>query len=271
MDHSDEKYQCEEMSACPYTGTTTINKIPWAGQVVGWVWSPQEDLQGDGGMMEVSFDVVRDRYFTTNTAGGERRGWRAGVWRFENIQRKDYPWEDMVFLAREYSEEPGLLEWRVEVREGERISRVVVRVESRVSERASVRWEVSGGGNSLTVSPGTELDTNQLAGATQISLQATLLADPHSPDTELFTSSRTEEKQPDTKLKLLVYFGRSGTLQDQHEDKETEKTKKCYDEREVGDAQEESDTNSKESPNSQLNAVRKPGLLDKIKRLFRNK
>ena len=27
--HSDEKYQCEEMSDCPYTGTTVINKIPW--------------------------------------------------------------------------------------------------------------------------------------------------------------------------------------------------------------------------------------------------
>ena len=28
--HSDEKYQCEEMSDCPYTGTTLINNIPWA-------------------------------------------------------------------------------------------------------------------------------------------------------------------------------------------------------------------------------------------------
>ena len=27
--HSDEKYQCEEMSDCPYTGITLINKIPW--------------------------------------------------------------------------------------------------------------------------------------------------------------------------------------------------------------------------------------------------
>ena len=27
--HSDEKYQCERMSDCPYTGTTVINKEPW--------------------------------------------------------------------------------------------------------------------------------------------------------------------------------------------------------------------------------------------------
>ena len=27
--HSDDKYQCERMSDCPYTGTTVINKIPW--------------------------------------------------------------------------------------------------------------------------------------------------------------------------------------------------------------------------------------------------
>ena len=27
--HSDEKYQCEEMSDCPYTGTTVINREPW--------------------------------------------------------------------------------------------------------------------------------------------------------------------------------------------------------------------------------------------------
>ena len=39
VDHSDEKYQCEEMSACPYTGTTIINKIPWTGE------KDQEDLE----------------------------------------------------------------------------------------------------------------------------------------------------------------------------------------------------------------------------------
>ena len=32
VEHSDEKYKCKEMSACPYTGTTIINKIPWAGE-----------------------------------------------------------------------------------------------------------------------------------------------------------------------------------------------------------------------------------------------
>ena len=32
VDHSDEKYKCEEMSDCPYSGTTIINKIPWAGE-----------------------------------------------------------------------------------------------------------------------------------------------------------------------------------------------------------------------------------------------
>ena len=29
VDHSDGKYQCKEMSDCPYTGTTLIEKIPW--------------------------------------------------------------------------------------------------------------------------------------------------------------------------------------------------------------------------------------------------
>ena len=29
VDHSDGKYQCKEMSDCPYTGTTVINNIPW--------------------------------------------------------------------------------------------------------------------------------------------------------------------------------------------------------------------------------------------------
>ena len=82
------------------------------------------------------------------------------------------------------------------------ITRVVVRVESTVSYEASVEWELSGGDISLTVSPGTELDTNQLVGATQISLQATL---PGGGDSELFSSLRTEEKQPDTQLKMLVY------------------------------------------------------------------
>ena len=29
MAHSDARYQCKEMSDCPYTGTTFIEKIPW--------------------------------------------------------------------------------------------------------------------------------------------------------------------------------------------------------------------------------------------------
>ena len=29
VNHSDESYNCKEMSDCPYTGTTIINKIPW--------------------------------------------------------------------------------------------------------------------------------------------------------------------------------------------------------------------------------------------------
>ena len=87
VNHSDESYKCEKMSDCPYTGTTIINKIPWGE--VGWVWSPQEADQEGGGMMEVRYDVVRDSYFTTNTKGGDREGWRAGVWRCENIQRRE--------------------------------------------------------------------------------------------------------------------------------------------------------------------------------------
>ena len=59
VEDSDEKYKCKEMSACPYTGTTIINKIPW-GDWPAWVWSPQEADQEGGGMMEVRYDVVRD-------------------------------------------------------------------------------------------------------------------------------------------------------------------------------------------------------------------
>ena len=33
--HSDGKYQCEEMSDCPFTGTTLINKIPWGDWPAG--------------------------------------------------------------------------------------------------------------------------------------------------------------------------------------------------------------------------------------------
>ena len=32
VDHSDEKYKCEEMPDCPYPGTNIINKIPWIGE-----------------------------------------------------------------------------------------------------------------------------------------------------------------------------------------------------------------------------------------------
>ena len=39
--HSDCKYQCKEMSDCPYTGTTVIEKIPWAGEAGA---NQEEDL-----------------------------------------------------------------------------------------------------------------------------------------------------------------------------------------------------------------------------------
>ena len=39
VDHSDEKYKCEEKSDCSHTGTNIINKIPWTGE------KDQEDLK----------------------------------------------------------------------------------------------------------------------------------------------------------------------------------------------------------------------------------
>ena len=236
------------MSDCPYIGTAVINKIPW-GDWPGWVWSPQEADEEGGGMMEVRYDVVRDRYFTINTAGPERAGreWIEGVWSCENIWRKERYYDlDGDIYVEEYNltkekstNKPGLIEWVMKMREGEMITRVVVRVESGIhsydqesnkwvestdSDGASVEWELSGGDISVPVSPGTELDTNQLAGASQISLQATLNGGVNEDfslhETQLFSSSKTdqkqqasesEEKHQGTQLKLLVYFARSGS------------------------------------------------------------
>ena len=68
---------------CQYTGTTLINKIPWKYLKVDCVWSPQEADQEGGGMMEVRYDVVRDRYFTINTEGrtGRSGGTESGAGR----------------------------------------------------------------------------------------------------------------------------------------------------------------------------------------------
>ena len=120
---------------------------------------------------------------------------------------------DRVYLTRKDSDKPGLIEWVVKVREGEMITRVVVRVESTADGNASVEWKLSGGDISVPVSPGTELDTNQLAGASQISLQATLTGGKRN-EPHLFKSSK-KQKTEDIQLKLLVYFARSGTEQDQ--------------------------------------------------------
>ena len=51
--HSDEKYQCEEMSDCPYTGTTVINKEPWGD-------CPAGEDDGETEMMEEN-DETRPR------------------------------------------------------------------------------------------------------------------------------------------------------------------------------------------------------------------
>ena len=136
----------------------------------GWVWGPRQE-GGEGQVVELSYDVVRDSYSTTNTAGGDKQGWSSGVWRSQNIQRKVETDWNMAYLARVEGsdrEQQGEIEWRVRAREGERISRVVLRVESTVYQGATVRWQLCGGDICLMPRPGTELDTNQLAGATQV-------------------------------------------------------------------------------------------------------
>ena len=49
--HSDEKYQCKEMSDCPYTGTTLIEKILWgdwpAGENDGETSSEEDSKRAD--------------------------------------------------------------------------------------------------------------------------------------------------------------------------------------------------------------------------------
>ena len=137
-------------------------------QEEGWVWQPGQEA---GQVMELSYDVVKDSYSTSNTAGGERQGWRGGVWSSRNIERKVETDWNMVYLARlegSDREQQGEIEWRVKAREGERISRVVLRVESTVYHGASVRWQLCGGDICLMPRPGSQLDTNQLAGATQV-------------------------------------------------------------------------------------------------------
>ena len=47
VDHSDEKYQCKEMSDCPYTGTNILQKVPWAGQAGADSGSSDNKLKRD--------------------------------------------------------------------------------------------------------------------------------------------------------------------------------------------------------------------------------
>ena len=47
VDHSDEKYQCKEMSDCPYTGTNILQKVPWAGQAGADSGSADNKLKRD--------------------------------------------------------------------------------------------------------------------------------------------------------------------------------------------------------------------------------
>ena len=49
VDHSDKEYQCQWMSDCPYTGTTLIKNIPWAGQAGA---EQEEDQAGNNGETE---------------------------------------------------------------------------------------------------------------------------------------------------------------------------------------------------------------------------
>ena len=149
-------------------------EVGQARQEDGWVWSPSQAAV-EAGVMEVSYDVVTDTY---SESGGERReGWSSGLWRSVNIGRKVETDWNMVYLARlegSDTEQQGEAEWRFSVGEGAAISRVVLSVDSTCYHGASVRWQLCGGDICLMPRAGTELDTYQLAGAGQVSLQASL-------------------------------------------------------------------------------------------------
>ena len=63
VDHSDEKYKCEEMSDCPYTGTTVINKEPWgdwpAGEDDGETEESEEEDQGEESYIDSEEDKLK--------------------------------------------------------------------------------------------------------------------------------------------------------------------------------------------------------------------
>ena len=67
--HSDERYQCQKMSDCPYTGTTIINKIPWpdwsAGEDEGETMRirrrEEEDIEEKINIEEYEIATIRER------------------------------------------------------------------------------------------------------------------------------------------------------------------------------------------------------------------
>ena len=64
LDHSDEKYQCKEMSDCPYTGTTLIDMEPWGD------WPPGEDESEDS-VLDFRNRIATEAGDTKEEDGGE--------------------------------------------------------------------------------------------------------------------------------------------------------------------------------------------------------
>ena len=65
VDHSKKNYQCKKMSACPYTGTSIIHKIPWSGQA----GAKQDEDQDDD---DSQFQFRASTGVVTQSGSGER-------------------------------------------------------------------------------------------------------------------------------------------------------------------------------------------------------
>ena len=80
MAHSDEKYQCEKMSDCPYTGTTVINKLPWGDWPAG-----EDDGEED---QAAESDTDREEEILTEEPVAQERE--------ENVEMKDRETEESI-------------------------------------------------------------------------------------------------------------------------------------------------------------------------------
>lgn len=127
-------------------------------------------------LFHISYNVAKDCYFRLSNGSETIPGWQRGVWRKENVFRKEeHDWQ-MVYLARTEGSSSGKISWKFDCASvGMKIKSTSVRAFSQTFHSGSVRWSLHSAQTTVDFPGDGEMHSSaSLSGGTELLVEAEL-------------------------------------------------------------------------------------------------